>query len=65
MAVIFLKPRISPLLADRIRALLEASEDEEDIREGLEALADEEGTITWEQYQHQRAERELQGELSG
>ena len=35
-------------------AALEILEDEEDIREGLKALADEEGTITWEQYQRQR-----------
>ena len=35
-------------------AALEILEDEEDIREGLKALADEEGTITWEQYQHKR-----------
>ena len=40
-------------------AALEILEDEEDIREGLKALADEEGTITWEQYQRQRKEREL------
>ncbi len=38
-------------------AALEILEDEEDIREGLKALADEEGTITWEQYQRRRAER--------
>ncbi len=36
--------------------LLEFLEDEEDIREGLKGLAEEEGTITWEQYQHQRKE---------
>ena len=35
-------------------AALEILEDEEDIREGLKALADEEGTITWEQYQNKR-----------
>jgi len=29
---------------------LEILEDEEDIREGLKALADGEGTITWEEY---------------
>ena len=46
-------------------AALEILEDEEDIRQGLKALADEEGTITWEQYQRQRKEREPQGELSG
>jgi hypothetical protein len=39
-------------------AALEILEDREDIQEGLKALADEEGTITWEQYQYQRAERE-------
>ncbi len=38
-------------------AALEILEDEEDVREGLKALADGEGTITWEQYQRQRAER--------
>ena len=42
-------------------AALEILEDEEDIREGLKALSDEEGTITWEQYQQQRRER--RGEL--
>ena len=46
-------------------AALEILEDEEDIREGLRALANEEGTITWEQYQRQRAEREPLSELSG
>ena len=46
-------------------AALEILEDEEDIREGLEALADEEGTITWEQYQRRRVEREPRGELPG
>ena len=30
-------------------------EDVEDIREGLKALADDEGTITWHQYQHSRS----------
>ncbi|MDP2953260.1 MAG: hypothetical protein Q8O76_08110 [Chloroflexota bacterium] len=42
-------------------AALEILEDEEDIREGLKALADEEGTITWEEYQRRRQER--RGEL--
>jgi len=46
-------------------AALEILEDEEDISEGLKALADEEGTITWEQYQRRRKEREPQGGLSG
>ena len=45
--------------------LIELIEDEEDIREGLIALADEEGTITWEKYQRQRADKESQGGLSG
>ena len=46
-------------------AALEILEDEEDIQEGLKALADEAGTITWERYQRQRAEREPRSELSG
>ncbi len=33
---------------------LEILEDEEDIQEGLKALAQEEGTITWEEYQRKR-----------
>jgi len=45
-------------------AALEILEDEEDIREGVKALADEEGTMTWEQYQRQRVKRESQSELS-
>ncbi len=44
-------------------AALEIIEDEEDIREGLKALSDEEGTITWQQYQRSRQERERRGEL--
>jgi len=35
-------------------AAVEILEDEEDMREGLKALADEKGTITWEQYQQKR-----------
>ena len=35
-------------------AAVEILEDEEDIREGLKALEDEEGTITWKQYQLKR-----------
>ena len=35
-------------------AALEILEDAEDIHEGLKALADEEGTVTWEQYQRSR-----------
>ncbi len=46
-------------------AALEILEDEDDIREGLKALADEEGTVTWEQYQRQRVEQESRGELPG
>ena len=46
-------------------AALEILEDEEDMREGLKALADEAGTITWEQYQRQRKEQRLLGELPG
>ena len=38
-------------------AALEILEDEEDIREGLKALSDEEGTITWERYKQRRQER--------
>ena len=46
-----MKLRVLPLLADRIEGLLE---DEEDIREGLSELSEEEGTITWEEYQRKR-----------
>ena len=35
-------------------AVLEILEDEEDIKEGLKALHDEEGTISLEQYQKSR-----------
>lgn len=35
-------------------AALEILEDEEDIREGLKALSDAEGTMTWKQYQRNR-----------
>jgi hypothetical protein len=44
-------------------ATLEILEDEEDVREGLKALADKKGTITWETYQHHRKERGLRREL--
>ena len=65
MAGVFLKPRISPFMVDGIERLLDMlEEDEEDIREGLKALEDEEGTITWEQYQRRRTERESRGGLS-
>ena len=65
MVEVFLKPRISPFMVERIASLRDMlKEDEEDIQEGLKALADEEGTITWEQYQRQGVEREPQRELS-
>jgi predicted DNA-binding protein len=38
-------------------ATLEILEDEEDIREGLKALADKKGTVTWETYQRRRKEQ--------
>ncbi len=38
-------------------AAVEILEDEEDIREGLKALHDEEGTLSWEAYQKGRQER--------
>jgi predicted DNA-binding protein len=44
-------------------AALEILEDEQDVSWGLQALADEEGTVSWEQYQRQRKERGLRGEL--
>ena len=38
-------------------AALEILEDEEDIRERMKALADEEGTISWDPYKESRLER--------
>ncbi|MBI2957805.1 MAG: hypothetical protein HYY32_03075 [Chloroflexi bacterium] len=38
-------------------AALEILEDEEDIREGLKALAEEQGTVTWAEYQQWRQDR--------
>ena len=35
-------------------AALEILEDVEDVREGMKALAEEEGTVTWEEYQESR-----------
>jgi hypothetical protein len=35
-------------------AALEIIEDEDDIREGSKALSEEEGTVTWQQYQRSR-----------
>ena len=37
-----------------IEELIEFLENEEDVQAGLKALADEEGSITWEQYQRER-----------
>jgi predicted DNA-binding protein len=37
-------------------AALEILEDEEDIQEGLKALREEEGTMTWKQYRESRKE---------
>ena len=42
---------------------LEIIEDEEGIREGLKALSEEEGTVTWKEYQRYRQEREHRSEL--
>jgi hypothetical protein len=39
-------------------AAMEILEDEEDIREGLRALADTKGTIGWREYQKQRKEKQ-------
>jgi Arc/MetJ-type ribon-helix-helix transcriptional regulator len=48
-------------MAELIReAVLEMLEDEKDIHDGLKAMADDEGTITWEEYQRERAKRESQ-----
>jgi len=44
-------------------AALEILEDEEDIQEGLKALSEEEGTLTWEQYRQRRKKREQRSEL--
>ncbi len=64
MVGVFSRPKISPFMVNRIENVLRIlKEDEEDIREGLKALADKRGTITWEQYQRQRAERESRVEL--
>jgi len=41
-------------------AVLEMLEDEEDAREGMKALADKEGTVTWEEHERKRAVREHQ-----
>lgn len=45
---------IAKLLRD---AALKILEDDEDVREGLEALANHEGTVTWEMYRESRQER--------
>jgi hypothetical protein len=38
-------------------AALQTLEDAEDIEAGLRALSDDEGTLTWEEYQRRRRER--------
>jgi predicted DNA-binding protein len=38
-------------------ATLEILEDEEDIREGIKALADKKGTVSWEAYRRRREQR--------
>ena len=69
MVAVFLEPRVSPLLVAGYEAkkkeLLEILEDEEDIKEGLKALVEEKGTVTWEEYQHKRTEQRRQSALSG
>lgn len=40
-------------------AAVEILEDEEDIREGLKALHDEAGTVTWKEYQQSRRGRQV------
>ena len=44
-------------------AALEIIEDEEDIRKGLKALSEEDGTVAWKDYRRDRQEREHRGEL--
>ena len=39
-------------------AALEILEDEEDIQEGLKALAEDKGTVTWKQYRKSRQGRQ-------
>ena len=64
MIGVFSRPKISPFMINRIENLRRVlEEEEEDILEGLKALADKKGTITWEQYERQRVERESRGEL--
>ncbi len=64
MVAVFLEPRVSALLVAGIEDWQSRREDREDTKEGLKSLADEAGAITWEQYQGQRADRELRGGLS-
>ncbi|MCX5997761.1 MAG: DUF6290 family protein [Chloroflexi bacterium] len=42
---------MSSLIRD---AAMEVIEDEEDIREGLRALADSSGTVSWKEYRNKR-----------
>jgi hypothetical protein len=49
---------MSQLIRD---AAMEVIEDEEDIREGLRALADARGTVTWTDYQRRHKENKPKG----
>jgi hypothetical protein len=49
---------MSQLIRD---AAMEVIEDEEDIREGLRALADARGTVTWADYQRRHKENKPKG----
>ena len=40
-------------------ATLEILEDEEDIRDGMKAMADKKGTVTWETYNKRRNKRTM------
>jgi len=44
-------------------AALEILEDKEDIQQGLNALSEGEGTITWKRYQQRRQKQEQRREL--
>ena len=47
-------------MAELLRnATLQLMEDEGDIQAGLRALADEEGTMTWDQYVESRKDRSI------
>ena len=46
-----------------VEAMVEKAEDEIDIREGLAALADEEGTVTLDEFERELETEEQQGAL--